>query len=176
MLLKMNITVYLGASSGNDDKFQIAVRELGNWIGENGHTLVYGGSKAGLMGDLAESVLLSGGKVIGVEPQFFIDAGFEYNDITELIVTHDMSERKAKMIELGNAFITFPGGSGTLEEISEVISKVIDNYNFNDTSAIAKKEYEKLYTRLSRKYSGTELEYKIKEKLYQKGLSYEKDY
>ena len=92
MLLKMNITVYLGASSGNDDKFQIAIRELGNWIGENGHTLVYGGSKAGLMGDLAESVLLSGGKVIGVEPQFFIDAGFEYNDITELIVTHDMSE------------------------------------------------------------------------------------
>ena len=77
------------------------------------------------MGDLAESVLLSGGKVIGVEPQFFIDAGFEYNDITELIVTHDMSERKAKMIELGNAFITFPGGSGTLEEISEVISKVM---------------------------------------------------
>ena len=91
MLLKMNITVYLGASSGNDDKFQIAIRELGNWIGENGHTLVYGGSKAGLMGDLAESVLLSGGKVIGVEPQFFIDAGFEYNDITQLIVTHDMS-------------------------------------------------------------------------------------
>lgn len=101
MLLKMNITVYLGASSGNDDKFQIAVRELGNWIGENGHTLVYGGSKAGLMGDLAESVLLSGGKVIGVEPQFFIDAGFEYNDITELIVTHDMSERKAKIGSLG---------------------------------------------------------------------------
>ena len=66
MLLKMNITVYLGASSGNDDKFQIAVRELGNWIGENGHTLVYGGSKAGLMGDLAESVLLSGGKSSGL--------------------------------------------------------------------------------------------------------------
>ena len=50
------------------------------------------------------------------------------------------------------------------------------NYNFNDTSDIAKREYEKLYTRLSRKYSGKELEYKIKEKLYQKGLSYEKDY
>ena len=124
MLLKMNITVYLGASSGNDDKFQIAVRELGNWIGENGHTLVYGGSKAGLMGELAESVLLSGGKVIGVEQQFFIDAGFEYNDITELIVTHDMSERKAKMIELGDAFIAFPGGTGTLEEITEVMSMV----------------------------------------------------
>lgn len=120
----MNITVYLGASNGNDSAFQQAIRELGKWIAENGHTVVYGGSKAGLMGDLAESALLAGGKVIGVEPQFFIDAGYEYNAVTELIVTEDMSQRKAKMISLGDAFIAFPGGSGTLEEISEVISKV----------------------------------------------------
>ena len=63
-------------------------------------------------------------KVIGVEPQFFIDAGFVYDEITELITTKDMSERKAKMIELGEAFIAFPGGTGTLEEITEVMSKV----------------------------------------------------
>ena len=63
-------------------------------------------------------------KVIGVEPQFFIDAGFVYDEITELITTKDMSERKAKMIELGDAFIAFPGGTGTLEEITEVMSKV----------------------------------------------------
>ena len=121
----MNITVYLGASNGNDQNLTLVSRELGKWIGENGHTLVYGGSKCGLMGELAESVLKAKGKVIGVEPQFFIDAGFDYPKITQLIVTQDMSERKAKMIELGNAFITFPGGSGTLEEISEVISKVM---------------------------------------------------
>lgn len=120
----MKITVYLGASLGNDPCLASKARELGKWIGDNGHTLVYGGSKAGLMGELAESTLENGGKVIGVEPQFFIDAGYEYNDITELIVTKDMSERKAKMIALGDAFIAFPGGSGTLEEISEVISKV----------------------------------------------------
>ena len=101
-----------------------AVRELGAWIGTNGNTLVYGGSKSGLMGELAESVLQAGGKVIGVEPQFFIDAGFVYDEITELITTKDMSERKAKMIELGDAFIAFPGGTGTLEEITEVMSKV----------------------------------------------------
>ena len=100
------------------------MRELGTWIGANGHTLVYGGSRCGLMGQLAESVLLAGGKVIGVEPQFFVDAGFVYDAITELIVTKDMSDRKAKMIALGDAFIAFPGGSGTLEEISEVMSKV----------------------------------------------------
>ncbi len=120
----MNITVYLGANEGNRPELKTAVRELGTWIGKNGHELVYGGSKAGLMGELAESVLQAGGKVTGVEPQFFIDAGFEYNEITRLIVTQDMSERKAIMIELGNAFIAFPGGTGTLEEITEVMSKV----------------------------------------------------
>ena len=120
----MNITVYLGANEGNDPALKTAVRELGAWIGKSGHALVYGGSKSGLMGELAESVLEAGGEVTGVEPQFFIDAGFEYDAITRLIVTKDMSERKAKMIELGDAFIAFPGGTGTLEEIAEVMSKV----------------------------------------------------
>ena len=120
----MNITVYLGANEGNDPFLKEAVRELGAWIGTNGNTLIYGGSKSGLMGELAESVLQAGGKVIGVEPQFFIDAGFVYDEITELITTKDMSERKAKMIELGEVFIAFPGGTGTLEEITEVMSKV----------------------------------------------------
>ncbi len=120
----MNITVYLGSNLGVDPTLKTAVRELGAWIGENGHALVYGGSKCGLMGELAESVLEAGGEVTGVEPQFFIDAGLEYDAITRLIVTQDMSERKAKMIELGDAFIAFPGGTGTLEEIAEVMSKV----------------------------------------------------
>jgi hypothetical protein len=120
----MTITVYLGATEGNDPALKTAVRELGTWIGESGHALVYGGSKCGLMGELAESVLQAGGEVTGVEPQFFIDAGLEYDAITRLIVTRDMSERKAKMIELGDAFIAFPGGTGTLEEIAEVMSKV----------------------------------------------------
>ncbi len=120
----MNITVYLGANTGNDDSFINAIRELGTWIGESNNTLVYGGSKSGLMGELAYSVLKAGGKVIGVEPKFFVDEGYVYPDIDELIITSDMSQRKLKMIELGEAFIAFPGGTGTLEEISEVMSKV----------------------------------------------------
>mgnify|MGYP004463252855 FL=1 len=120
----MNITVYLGANKGNDPALQKAVRELGTWIGESGNSLVYGGSKSGLMGEIAKSVLDAGGNVIGVEPQFFIDEGFQYDRLTELIVTKDMSERKNKMIELGDAFIAFPGGTGTLEEITEIMSKV----------------------------------------------------
>ena len=121
----MNITVYLGANEGNDPKLKEAVRELGMWIGKSGNSLVYGGSKCGLMGELAESVLTAGGEATGVEPKFFIDAGYEYDALTRLIVTRDMAERKTKMIELGDVFIAFPGGTGTLEEISEVMSKVV---------------------------------------------------
>lgn len=120
----MNITVYLGANPGNDPALREAVRALGRWIGESGNALVYGGSKSGLMGELAQSVLDAGGDVTGVEPQFFIDECLQCDGLTELIVTRDMSERKAKMIELGDAFIAFPGGTGTLEEITEVMSKV----------------------------------------------------
>ena len=120
----MNITVYLGANEGKDATLKMAVRELGTWIGESGNRLIYGGSKSGLMGELAESVLQAGGEVIGVEPQFFIDMEYQYDEITELIVTKDMTERKTKMIELGDVFIAFPGGTGTLEEIADVMSKV----------------------------------------------------
>ena len=120
----MNITVYLGANEGNDTSLKTAVKELGKWIGESGNSLVYGGSKSGLMGMLAESVLDAGGKATGVEPQFFVEKELQHDGLTQLIVTKDMSERKNKMIELGDAFIAFPGGTGTLEEITEVMSKV----------------------------------------------------
>ena len=120
----MNITVYLGASSGNDPTLETSVRALGRLIGKSGNALVYGGSKNGLMGALAESVLRAGGEVTGVEPQFFVDRELQHDGLTQLIVTKDMSERKNKMIELGDAFIAFPGGTGTLEEITEVMSKV----------------------------------------------------
>ena len=99
----MNITVYLGANLGNDPALPQAVQQLGRWIGESGNALVYGGSKSGLMGLLADSVLAAGGRVT---------------------VTEDMPARKTRMIELGDAFIAFPGGTGTLEEITEVISKL----------------------------------------------------
>ena len=120
----MNITVYLGACEGNDISLKHAVRAFGTWIGTSGNTLIYGGSRTGLMGEIAESTLQAGGKVIGVEPQFFVEREFQYDGLTQLIVTADMSQRKAKMIELGDVFIAFPGGTGTLEEIAEVMSKV----------------------------------------------------
>ena len=97
----MNITVYLGAKEGNDPALKRAVQELGQWIGQSGNALVYGGSKTGLMGEIAKSVLDAGGTV-----------------------TETITERKTEMIRRGDAFIAFPGGTGTLEEIAEVMSKV----------------------------------------------------
>lgn len=120
----MNITVYLGAFQGNDPLLGDAVRELGTWIGESGNSLVYGGSKSGLMGEIAKGVLSAGGKVTGVEPEFFIEKNLQYEALTNIIITKDIPQRKKKMIELGDAFIAFPGGTGTLEEITEVMSMV----------------------------------------------------
>ena len=101
-----------------------AVRELGVWIAENNHILVYGGSKIGLMGELADSVLNAEGMAIGVEPEFFIDDNLHHENLSELIITSDLQDRKRKMIELGDAFIAFPGGTGTLDEITDIMTKV----------------------------------------------------
>ncbi len=147
----MNITVFLGSNEGNDPALAAAVQELGAWIAKTGHHLVYGGSRSGLMGLLAESALHEGGCVTGVEPQFFIERAAQLEGLTELIVTHDMAERKAKLMALGDVFVAFPGGTGTLEEIAEVLScnaigfqdKPIILYNLNGF-------YEGLRTLLSR--------------------------
>ncbi len=125
----MNITVYLGSARGKDPKYAQEVIKLGTWIGRAGHRLIYGGSRIGLMGELAEAVLQAGGEVIGIEPGFFVETCLQHDGITELIVTETMAERKAKLIEMGDAFIAFPGGTGTLEEIAEVMSQVRLGYN-----------------------------------------------
>lgn len=80
----MNITVYLGSNQGNDNKFKRAIEALGAFIGQRGDTLIFGGSKTGLMGILADSVIASGGTVVGVEPQMFIDKDFQHSAITDM--------------------------------------------------------------------------------------------
>lgn len=120
----MNITVYCGSNPGANPQFMRVARELGTWIAKAGHALVYGGSSVGLMGAVSQAAIDAGGRVYGVEPQFFIDAGVAQHDLTELHIVQTMSERKAKMIELGDAFVALPGGVGTLEEISEITSRV----------------------------------------------------
>ena len=118
----MNIAVYCGSSAGSKEAYTIGAVALGMWIAENGHTLVYGGARGGLMGTIANSVLSNGGKVIGVLPQVESIQNRRHQFLTEYIDTKDMAERKAKMIALADAFVALPGGPGTLDEISDVIS------------------------------------------------------
>lgn len=116
----MKIAVYCGSSFGNMKSFSEAAEEVGGWIAERGHTMIYGGSKCGLMGVVADAALKGGASVIGVEPRFFLEQGLDHPGITKTIPTDTMAERKTKMIELSDAYIALPGGPGTLDEISEV--------------------------------------------------------
>lgn len=118
----MNITVYLGSTMGTRPIYREAAEELGTWIGQHGYTLVYGGASVGLMGVLSQSVLDHGGKVIGVIPHFLEYRGVPEN-LTEIYRVETMAERKQKMLELGDCYIAFPGGTGTLEEIAEAVTR-----------------------------------------------------
>ena len=119
----MRVAVYCGANEGNKACYREAAVSLGQWIGQEGHVLVYGGGKVGLMGVVADTVLgQPDGQAVGVIPQFLVDHEVGHEGLTKLIIVETMRERKQKMIDLADAFIAFPGGPGTLEEISEVIS------------------------------------------------------
>ena len=120
----MKVTVFCGANNGKSESYIKNVTELGKWIADNNHTLVYGGGKIGLMGVIADTVLKNKGEVIGIMPQFLVDREISHTGITELIIVDDMSVRKDKLVDLGDVFVALPGGPGTLEEISQVISWV----------------------------------------------------
>lgn len=118
----MKICVFLSSSDAVAPHFVDLTIQLGEIIGENGHTLVYGGNNTGLMGKLADSVKDSGGKVFGVVPQKLHDLGRSYTRCDELVVSRDLRDRKAIMDENSDAFVALPGGLGTLEEIIEVLN------------------------------------------------------
>lgn len=120
----MRITVFCGANNGKSELYKENAIELGKWIANKNHTLVYGGGKIGLMGVIADTVLENSGEVIGIMPQFLVDKEISHKGITEFVIVDDMSERKTQLVDLGDAFIALPGGPGTLEEISQVISWV----------------------------------------------------
>ena len=115
----MNITVYCGALTGANPEYAKKAKELGEWMAKNGHTLVYGAGDAGMMGAVSDGVMENGGAAIGVTPPFFIAAEVTRKDLTEVIVSNGMSDRREKMMELADAFISLPGGTGTLDELSE---------------------------------------------------------
>ncbi len=130
----MKITVYCGARLGARKEYAEAAEALGTWIGENGHTLVYGGGKFGMMGTLASAVLAAGGEAIGVTPDLFIENEQIHEGITKVVRAESMAERRRMMIELGEAFIALPGGIGTLDEITEIM--VLNKLGYQDKPCI----------------------------------------
>lgn len=115
----MKIAIFCGSSTGNNPEYVNEAEKLGEFFGNNGIDLVYGGGKVGLMGAIADTTLASGGKVFGVIPQYLKDKEIAHEGLTELFVVADMHERKAKMASMADAFVALPGGAGTLEEIFE---------------------------------------------------------
>ncbi len=119
----MKVAVDCGSKSGSPDIFIEAAKRLGAWLGENGHTLVYGGGNTGLMGAVSDAALATGGEVIGVLPTNVpLIKGRRHEGLTAIIDTPTMAERKSEMIRLADAFIALPGGIGTLDEITEVMA------------------------------------------------------
>jgi uncharacterized protein (TIGR00730 family) len=116
------VCVYCGSGHGINPAYEAAASEFGRALAEEGLELVYGGGSVGLMGTLAHSVLSAGGIVTGVIPQFLKDREVMLNDVTELVTTTDMHERKRIMFERADAFVALPGGVGTLEEVVEMMT------------------------------------------------------
>jgi len=116
------ICVFCGASPGNDPRHAEAARALGRAIAARGLELVYGGGSIGLMGTVADAALAAGARVIGVIPQVLQIRELAHRGLSELRVVGSMHERKALMAELSGGFIALPGGMGTLEELSEVLT------------------------------------------------------
>lgn len=114
----MRVCVYCGSSSGRGD-YLSAAGQVGKALAEHGIEIVYGGARVGTMGALADAALAAGGTVIGVIPQHLVDWEVAHDRLTELHVVETMHERKALMVDLADAFIGLPGGTGTLEEFLE---------------------------------------------------------
>lgn len=117
-----SICVYCGSNSGSDPRYRESAESLGRAMADAGIRLVYGGGSVGLMGILARSVLAHGGKVTGIIPQFLKDREVMLKEVSDLVVTSDMHERKRIMFERSDAFVALPGGIGTLEEVVEMMT------------------------------------------------------
>lgn len=164
---KKTICVYCSSSNNLDKKYYEISKELGEKIGKNGYNMVYGGSTLGMMGIIADYALKNGADVTGVIPERIESFGIKHPELTKIIVTKDMRERKALMEKFADVFITMPGGFGTFEEIFEIL--VAKQLGYHDKAIIfvnydgyydnlfkmfeivygngfAKRETEKLYT------------------------------
>ncbi|GJM27472.1 MAG: cytokinin riboside 5'-monophosphate phosphoribohydrolase [Cyclobacteriaceae bacterium] len=117
-----SVCVFCGSSAGISPEYIVAGRALGETLAQKGIRLIYGGAAVGIMGAVANGVLESGGQVIGIIPGFLSKKEIRHEGLTELITVDSMHQRKQKMAELSEGFIALPGGFGTLEELSEILT------------------------------------------------------
>ena len=118
----MNVCVFCGSSRGSDAVYASEARKLGRLLAGASLNLVYGGGNVGLMGIVADAVMEAGGKVTGVIPSFLLDREVGHRGISQLEVVESMHQRKQRMADLADAFVALPGGWGTLEELSEILT------------------------------------------------------
>lgn len=122
MRLIKRVCVFCGSSSGARPEYPQAAQQLGLTLARQKIELIYGGGRLGLMGQLAQTVLAAGGKVIGVIPQQLVERELAFTDVSDLRVVGSMHERKALMADLADGFIALPGGLGTIEEMFEALT------------------------------------------------------
>lgn len=121
-LTRRSVCVFCGSSAGALPAYAAAARELGALLAARGLTLVYGGGRVGLMGELAEACLAAGGRVVGVIPRSLLERELGHTGLTTLHVVGSMHERKALMADMADAFLALPGGMGTFDELFEIIT------------------------------------------------------
>ena len=117
-----SIVVYCGSSPGNNPIYKQVAIELGEQLAARNIRLIYGGGGFGLMGAVADTVILNGGEVTGVIPNFLAELEVAHQTLTELHFVETMHERKFKMVQFAKGVIALPGGYGTLDELFEILA------------------------------------------------------
>lgn len=126
----MKVCVFAASSSRIDSAYNRAAEELGTVFAREGIHAIFGGGGIGLMGIFADAVLAGKGKITGVIPAFMTEEGWGHSRVDEMIITADMSERKKTIFAMSDAAVALPGGVGTLEELTEVITlKQLGQFN-----------------------------------------------
>ena len=128
-LCSMKICIFCSANSNLDPDFFRMTEELGRWMGENGHAVVFGGCNLGLMACIAKAVHEAGGETIGVVPSIIEEGGRVSPDVTTHIPCDNLSERKDILIGTSDIIVALPGGIGTLDEIFTVLSAATIGYH-----------------------------------------------
>jgi len=124
-----SLCVFCGARPGRDPKYVDVATKFGKMMAEQGLRLVYGGGDVGIMAAVANAVMVNGGQVTGVFPVGLKTIENEHTGLSEIIIVDSMHERKHLMFQRSDAFITFPGGYGTMDETFEILTWRLLNFH-----------------------------------------------